>query len=337
MKYLKFSAVVILLTAVFVLTFDKKSFSWSLFNLYSDAEYSEEQLEKVLNFNPDEDVLFLPKLEGKDFFTACDDLSICREPEVRKYLYVYLTKGRPYVIKAIENSNIYLPEIEKKFDENPDMPKDIMMLPLLESAFNPKAVSRTKAMGMWQFVKNTSKMLGLQNNRWMDERRNVEKSTDAAIRHIRYLHKALGSWDLVLAAYNGGAGHVKRSMEKQNETDFWTLVNTRSFREETNQYVPRFAALLVIYKHQKMFGIDKEIEKNDSLKYEDIELKNPVSLNEIARISGCKVKDIRELNPELKRNITPPHIKNYTLRLPSEAAEIVKKEKKNYITSNINI
>lgn len=335
MKYLKLLSLVAVLTIGFIFAFDKATFSWSFFDLFSGKEYSEEELNKILNLDPDQDVKFLPELGSKDFFEACDDLSICRQPEVRKYLYLYLTKGRPYVIRSIENSKVYLPEIEKIFAENPDMPKDLMMLPLLESGFNPRAVSRTKAMGMWQFVSLTSGALGLKNDRWIDERRDVAKSTSAAIRHIRYLYKNLGSWNLVLAAYNGGAGHVKRSMSQQEDKYFWSLVNNRAFREETNQYVPRFAALLVIYKHQGMFGISDEIKQPVTGDITSVEFENPVSLYELSKMTGISIKDIRNLNPELKKNITPPYIKNYELNLPVHAARIVENQKKNYITSNL--
>lgn len=328
MRHVKYIVFSLVLATLFIFLFDRKSSGWSLFNLFDGNKYTIDGLNKAIKFDPDKDIFHLPKLENKNIFEATDDLSICRRPEVRKYLYLYLTVGRPYVKKALSSPKYNLKLIESIFKENPDIPIDVMFLPLLESGFNPRAVSRTKATGVWQFVRCTSRLLGLKNNKWVDERRNVEKSTKAAIRHLRTLYKMFNSWEFALAAYNGGAGHVSRAMKKHKNKDFWDMIKKKQFRTETTQYVPRFAALLLIYKNQGLFGINIDSEKLDNdLEIDQLVLKYPIKIHHLSKISGIPTKTLKDLNPELKGNLTPPYKKNYSLLVPKKAKEKIKKEK----------
>jgi len=325
-KYSKYIAAVTILISL--LGFEKNLFSWGLFNLFSDTSYSKKGLNRAISFDPDEDILYLPKLNDKELFESINDLSICRKKEVRKYIYIYLTSGRKYTKKSIEKSYIYKDIIEKVFKDNPDIPAEIAVLPLLESGFNPLAVSRSRAVGLWQFMKNTATPLGLQRNKWIDERRDIEKSTEAAIRHLRNLHKRFGSWELALAAYNGGGGHVKRSMNKTGAKDFWTLSTTGTLSRETAEYVPRFIALTLIYKNQRLFDIKDEIEIPETIKTENFAMNYSVNIHHISKLADIPVKTIKRFNPELKRNITPPYRKNYSLRIPVSAADKLKKREK---------
>ncbi|MBN1499631.1 MAG: transglycosylase SLT domain-containing protein [Spirochaetes bacterium] len=338
MKFKKRHLFLILLTTVsFVTLTATSSFSWSLLSMFSPKQFTDKDLLKLLNAEGNGTLELLPEMNPDDFFASCENLSILQEQEVRKYLYIYLTTGRPYVIRAIENSKMYLPEMEELFNNNPDIHPDMIYIPLLESAFNPKAVSRTKATGMWQFVASTAAPLGLRKDNYVDERYDVTKSTDAAIRHIRYLHNTLKNWELVIAAYNGGAGHITRSINKSGTSDFWELVNKGAFREETNQYVPRFAALLIIYKNQEMFGLTEELKSDSPAENEYVTFENPVTLSDVAKYGDTDISTLRKLNPELLRNITPPYEKNYTLKIPKESKEKLEqsKEKKlSYIEFN---
>jgi len=148
--------------------------SWGLFNLFADTQYTTEGMEKIESFDPDRDILYLPEIKDKDIFQAARDLSICRHNAVRRHIYLYLTKGRQYLIRAIENSYHYNDMIDEVMKKNHDLPEEIGLLPLLESCFNPQAVSSSKAVGLWQFVDNTARPLGLRHDRWIDERRHVK-------------------------------------------------------------------------------------------------------------------------------------------------------------------
>lgn len=266
---------------------------------------------------------FLPPVENGDFFESINDLSICKNKQVRKYIFLYLTDGRDFLNAAITRSNRYLKTVEDVFNNNKDIPKDISLLPLLESAFNPYAVSRSKAVGMWQFLKNTSRPLNLKVNNWVDERRDVEKSTIAAIRHLRCLYSTFGSWELALAAYNGGAGQVKRAMRKSKSKTFAQLHASGALKKETSEYVHRFAAMLILYKNQKFFDIETETVQTFQAESESIVFEYPVKINYVSKLTGIPIETLRLMNPELKQNITPLYENKYTLRIPKGCKEIL--------------
>jgi len=318
-----FMTLFILLTAIM----DKQLLSRSLFELFKDRVYTDEGLERVENFDPDNEILFLPELENKEFFQSINDLSICRRKEVRKYIYIYLTTGREYVKRSLENSEVYLDIIEAIIREN-KMPDEIALLPILESGFNPYAVSKSRAVGLWQFIRGTSEVLGLKTDKWVEERRSIEKSTRAAARHLRNLYRIWGNWELVLASYNGGASHVKRAIQETGIENFWELQKTDALRTETSEYVPRFAALVVIYKHQELFDIKEELTINDIPETEKVVLDYPVNISTLSRVTGLSMDTLKKYNPELKRNFTPPYYKKYTLRLPVEVSDRIKKNEK---------
>ena len=319
MRKATYIVIFVLLLSLTLVALDTKSFCWNLLDLFTDTEFSEEGLQKAIEYEPNMDHFFLPTLEGKELFASIDDLSICRREEVRKFLYMYLTVGREYVKNSIYRSYMYVDIIEDILEEYPEVPEDIALLPLLESGFSPHAVSRSGAVGLWQFMYPTSRMLGLKVNSWVDERRDIEKSTRAAIRHLKNLYRIYGSWELALSAYNGGAGHVSRTMNRTGIEDFWKLTRSGELRNETSEYVARYAALVLIYKNRELFNIGHDLKPLPEMdETENMVLQYPVNIHSFSKISGVPVKTLKKLNPELKRNVTPPYTKKYTLRVPSE-------------------
>ncbi len=322
MKHLKiYITLVGIITLIFL--FSDVSFSWRLFDILTSSGTTAETAKWISEFNPESDLLFLPPLGNKPFFDAVDDLSICRNGEVRKFIYLYLTAGRPYVTAAIGRSGPYVDMLREKVRECGGVPEDIALLPLLESGFNPMAVSRSNAVGLWQFLGGTSRMLGLRSDKWVDERRDLDKSTEAAVRHLKNLYSIFNCWDLTLAAYNGGAGYVKRAMLRTHRSSFCELQKAGVLRAETSEYVARYAALMVIYKNQELFGIADEVKMESSGEIERLVLEYPANIRTISEISGVPLETIRKLNPALKTNLTPPYVKNYVLRLPAEAKKIL--------------
>ncbi len=325
MKFIKQSIIILPIIALTFFGYNKWLFAWGLFDLFKDNRYTTEGMSKVSDFDPEKDILYLPELKDKKLFEAVGDLSICRKKEVRKYIYLYLTIGRPYTIKSIARSKIYLDIINDIFEKNSDIPKEIALLPLLESGFDPMAVSKSNAVGLWQFLKSTSKHLGLRGDKWVEERRDIEKSTHAAIRHLRNLHKIFNSWGLALAAYNGGGGQVKRAMQRTGAKDIWELQESKALTVETGEYLPRYLALLIIYQNQSLFGIDDEIASYKKTKTENINLNYSLRINDIIKYCGVDRATIKRYNPEIRRSITPPSLKTFSLRLPVEAIEMFKK------------
>lgn len=260
----------------------------------------------------------LPELFGKDLFSSINDLSILRDDDVRYFISLYLNGGKTFLDTAFMRSERYISIVQDIIRKN-DMPEEIALLPLLESAYNPYAVSRSKAVGLWQIVGITSKHLGLSVNRWIDERRDIEISTEAAVRHLKNLYATFGSWDLALAAYNGGAGYIRRAMLKTKTTNLNDLKKTKKLRKETSEYVARFAAISVIYKNKSLF--DFQNSNSDVYITDQFSFSAPVNLLYLSKATGIPMDVIRIYNPELKNNITPPYLKNYTLRLPLDIIE----------------
>jgi len=314
-------AVIAILMAMIFFGYNKWLFSLELFNLYDCDQFSSEKMEQIRSFDPDRDVLYLPDMEDKEFFESVADLSICRRPQVREFIYIYLTTGREYLKKSIERSCYYLPVIDSVLKKHGDIPAEIALLPLLESGFDPMAVSRSRATGLWQFLKGTAQRLGLRIDSWTDERRDIEKSTEAAIRHLRYLYARFGSWDLALAAYNSGCGSISRTMTKTGAKDYWSLRNSGVLSTETSQYVARYAALIIIYRHMKILGISGEISMPEAEEYSRVILSEPVDTSRICRDYAIDPEFIRRYNPELQTGTAPSYDGTYALKLPPDGAE----------------
>lgn len=320
MKYAR-TAFILFFIFILFLGYSQRVFSLGLFKLFSDTRYSAMGLKKVQDFNPEDDTLYLPGLEDKELFESIQDLSLCRKKAVREYIYMYLTSGREYLINSIERSYIYIDIINDIMKKNPDIPADIALLPLLESGFDPYAVSKSNAVGLWQFLQSTSALLDLKSNRWVEERRDIEKSTEAALRHLRYLHSTLKSWDLALAAYNGGDGQVRRAIDKTDSRNIWELIKSGTLTKETSEYVPRFAALVIIYNNQRMFGIEDEITPPRKEKTETVTINYQMNVNQLSKICGIDMNEIKKYNPELNSHMTPPSSEPFALRLTENSAE----------------
>ena len=317
---------IILTVAAAVLSlflFGRSALCTGFFPLFTNTQYSAEGLAAVEAFNPDSDSFYLPPLEGKSFFESVNDLSIIRRADVRKYLYIYLTQDRSWVIESIERSQKYMPVIEAVYKRYPDLPRELLLLPLLESGFEPCAVSRSQATGLWQFVSNTSSPLGLKNNEYVDERRDIEKSTEAALRHLDSLYRSFGSWEKALAAYNGGAGYVRRTTSAYPGKSFWSIVDAGGFRPETNEYASRYAALMLIYKNQYLLGIHDEIHRETKHQIATVVFETPVKISVLSSVTGVSEQTLHEYNTELKGNSTPPYAQKYKLRVPTDMKKAV--------------
>jgi membrane-bound lytic murein transglycosylase D len=241
--------------------------------------------------------------------TVIYDVDIEWNEKVENSLIYLQTVARNKFNTYLERSAAYLPMMEKIFKER-GMPHDLVYLPLIESGFNASAYSYARASGFWQFISSTGKLYGLDHNWWFDERRDFEKSTIAAAEHMKDLYEIFGSWNLVLAAYNGGAGRVSREIKKAKTNDFWKL----SLHSQTKAYVPLFMAATIIAKQPNKYGFFPHYQK--PIEFDTIYIDKCVSFNNIANKTGIAVDELERLNPELLRGITPPKANTYCLRVP---------------------
>ena len=232
---------------------------------------------------------------------------------VDKALNLFKGRERKFFLNAYSRSGKYRPAIVKALKEA-GLPEELSWLPLIESGFKVKALSRARALGPWQFIASTGYKFGLKRDQWVDERMDPEKSTRAAIAYLKELHQIFGDWTTALAAYNCGEGRVLRSIRTQkiNYLDhFWDLYGKLPL--ETAFYVPKFLAVLHILNDPEAHGftlppVDKELET------ETVTIDKQVHVKTIADQLQISYKFLSELNPELKRNSTPS--RPYEFKVP---------------------
>jgi membrane-bound lytic murein transglycosylase D len=233
----------------------------------------------------------------------------------------FTKKGeKKFFIESYKRSGRYRSQIVSSLKEA-GLPPELSWLPLIESGFKVNALSKARALGLWQFIPSTGYKFGLKRTKYIDERIDPVKSTKAAIAYLKELHQIFGDWATVLAAYNCGEGRVLRVIRTQNINyldNFWDLYER--LPQETARYVPRFMATLHIVKNLEKYGLDS-IPVNKPLEYEIITISKQVHLRNVAKKIGATEKTLRELNPELRYRILPQD--KYPLRVPIGKGQIL--------------
>jgi membrane-bound lytic murein transglycosylase D len=242
------------------------------------------------------------------------DIPIDANAHVAASIHFFQTRGRETYTTWMRRSGRFRDLITETL-EREELPQDLLYIAMIESGFNPRAYSRARAVGLWQFMKSTGELEGLHQTHWVDQRRDPVKSTRAAANHLKSLYREFGDWRLAIAAYNSGRGRVRRAIAKAETSDFWKLELPR----ETRNYVPLFMAAAIISKDPTLFGFDP-IPLDPPFVFDEAKLPSSwpyVDLRTAARTIGATENALRDLNPELRQSITPPGLKKpYVLRLP---------------------
>lgn len=246
------------------------------------------------------------------------DLPIELNDQVLGAIDLYSGKFKAWFSRALSRGMPHLPRIREILAEA-GVPQDLAYIPIVESAFNPKALSRAKAKGLWQFIPSTGKQYGLKQDFFVDERSNIEKATIAAAQYLKNLYALFGDWNLALAGYNAGEGRVQRAIKKAQTTDFWALAKTKSFRSETKNYVPLIHAAILIAKSPESYGID--LTPDSLMAAETVQVSGSYPIATVARCANATSAEINQLNPELRRGMTPASI--FDLRVPDGSADLV--------------
>jgi membrane-bound lytic murein transglycosylase D len=257
-----------------------------------------------------------PRLASKaeqELIKVRHDLPLTVNASVLQYLsYFTTTRGRMTVEHGLERAGRYNDMIRRVLREE-GVPQDLIYLAQAESAFSPTAVSRAGARGIWQFMPFRGQEYDLDRTYWVDERSDPEKATRAAARHMRDLYDMFGDWYLVMAAYNSGPMNVVKAIERTGYADFWELQKRHALPKQTQNYVPIIIALALVAKDPSLYGVHVQAEK--AVLADTVQPGHPISLYLAADASGADVDDLRLLNPELLRNVTP-NDSTFELKLP---------------------
>jgi len=281
------------------------------FELAAVDELTSEELEEL-----PENIVFAA---DADLPTTTYDIPIELNARVRSIIEMYQLRRHDWFQEALDRSGYYREMIEKIFAEE-EMPQDLLYLAMVESAFKSRAISRAGAGGIWQFIRGTGRRYDLRQDFWVDDRFNAEKATRAAARHLKDLYEQFGDWYLVMAAYNSGSRRVERAIRRTGSRDFWVHAKRRVLPRETRSYVPLILAAIVIAKNPEEYGF--EPPTTTPLAYDVVRVEYPVDLATAAKSAGVSVDDMKFLNPELRRWVTPLDSKNYALRVPKGTTEV---------------
>ncbi len=250
------------------------------------------------------------------------DIPIPLNARVLAFVELFSGRLKTFLEEGLSRGTRYLPMVQAVFRAE-GLPLDLAYVPLVESAFKPSALSRTKARGIWQFMRGTGLENGLKHDWYIDERADPEKATRAAARYLRTLYDKFGDWHLALASYNGGPGRVQRAMDRSRRDDFWSLsASSRYLPRETRDYVPLILAAVIMAKNPAQYGLTvTPVETPDT---ESVTLASAVDLRRVAEWASVPVDVIQDLNPELRRWTTPLRETEYELKVPAGAAEVVR-------------
>jgi len=240
------------------------------------------------------------------------EVPLVQNRQVSRHL-IYYTLKRPEVMNEwLKRSEVYFPMIEKILKEV-GVPEELKHLAMIESGLVPHARSWAHASGMWQFIQATGSMYGLEVNWWIDERRDPEKATFAAARHLKDLYNIWGDWHLALANYNVSPARLKRAIRAGGgEKDYWSAYPY--LPRETRGYVPGFIAATIVATNAEEFGFQEDYGMKP-YDYEKVRVDGLMKLDDLANAAGITVKELKEYNPELLRWATPPG-GDYPLKLP---------------------
>lgn len=307
--------------------FDKIGEAMHRYELDEAQSTEQEEAETPSNPAPIDEIADLtlppgdPRLEraaDNELMRVSHDLPLTVNGYVLQYLSFFTTpRGREIVQRGLSRAARYRVMIQSVLKQQ-GVPTDLIYLAQAESAFLPDAVSRAGARGIWQFMPFRGEEYSLDRSYWVDERSDPEKATRAAAEHLRDLYGMFGDWYLAMAAYNSGPLNVSRAIERTGYADFWKLEQLHALPRQTENYVPIIIALALVAKDPAMYGIQVDPQAPEPV--DAITPGKPISLQLVADATGTDVDDLRGLNPELLRNVTP-NDPQFTLKIPQGTAQ----------------
>ncbi len=251
----------------------------------------------------------LPKLERS--------IPLTYNEHVQKYVDIFTFKKIAYTRLVLGRVPLFFPLYER-FLKQYNLPDEFKYLSVVESALNPKALSHAGAVGLWQFMPATGRDMRLYQDDYVDERMEPVKATEAACKYLRDLYRIFGDWELVMAAYNSGAGTVKRAMRRSGGQTFYEIYNF--LPKETRGYVPLFVAHVYMLNHAGDHGIVADA-MDYPIPFDTIQVNTYLNLEALARHGSISLATIQKLNPAIVTTILPAHTRNFMLRLPIDGLD----------------
>ena len=265
----------------------------------------------------------LEKLVSRDLLETRFDIPVVLNPSVVKFLNYYRTRGRKIMEEGLRRSGRHLLLLQEIFRQE-GVPLDLVYMANVESLFKPRAYSRKRARGLWQFISGTGKLYGLRQDWWIDERSSIDKSTRAAARFLKELHGEFQDWNLAMAAYNVGGGRIRRIHRRYGPLDYWAMVKRRLLPRETRHFVPSILASIIIFHHPERYGF--YVEAEEPVGFDNVALKEQVDLRVVAESIAVPLAELLELNPELRRGITPFDYSDYRLKVPKGKGDLLERK-----------
>jgi len=275
--------------------------------------------------NPDEIDGNIKTADSNDESDTADESSLATvdlgiNSSVEMWIKYFSQKDKERFQRMLDRGQQYRPIVENILEEN-GLPKELFYLAMIESGFVTHAKSRAKAVGVWQFIKGTGSRYGLAIDSYVDERRDPIRATEAAAKYLRGLYEVFQSWELALAAYNCGEYRVLSAIMKGGTRDFWLLSEKNLLPRETQNYVPKFRASIIVGENIEKYGMAPPTAESDYPDLESVTVPSPVSIKSIAATLGMNESEIKRYNPHLHRGMTPPRFSKYEIWVPANKAE----------------
>lgn len=264
--------------------------------------------------NPADDWKEEESLEVDEF--PISRLEIPNIPFIERCQEYFLRKNRCDYLRGLERRRQYQVMIQEKVRQR-GMPESVAWIPMVESWFDISARSPAHAVGLWQLMPAIARQFGLRIDDWIDERKDPVKSTDAALNLLAYLHQKTGCWFLTYAAYHSGESDIVRTVRENGNRDFWTLSADKKFASRTRFFVGAIMALAAIERNIAFHDI--EFPQPDC-GFVSIDVPSQIDLHKFAEKTGISFKELKRLNPALKKSWTPPDYPGFRLNIPRENA-----------------